>query len=115
MSHLNSEQRCTISVLIEQNYKKNEITVLINKDRSAITSKLKPNSDLGNGKYSSQLDKDNNDKHQLEKPKKLCLTTEVKATIRKYLLEDFSAAQIIGICEKTGIDCVPAEQIYQHI
>ena len=55
MSHLTSEQRYTIGVLLDQNYNKSEIAILINKDKSVITRELKRNCDLRSGKYSSEL------------------------------------------------------------
>jgi IS30 family transposase len=31
------------------------------------------------------------------------------------LLEDFSPEQIVGICQKKGIECVSIERTYQYI
>ena len=115
MSHLTSEQRYTIGVLLEQNYKKSAIAVFINRDKSVITRELKRNCDLRNGKYNSELAQRKYAKRQTEKPKKVRLTTEIKTTIRNYLLEDLSPEQIVGICQKKGIDCVSTERIYQYI
>ena len=115
MSHLTSEQRYTIGVLLDQNYNKSEIAILINKDKSVITRELKRNCDLRSGKYSSELAQRKYDKRQINKPKKVYLTTEIKATIKKYLLEDLSPEQIVGICLKKAIDCVSTESIYQYI
>ena len=83
MSHLTSEQRYTIGVLLDQNYNKSEIAILINKDKSVITRELKRNCDLRSGKYSSELAQRKYDKRQINKPKKVYLTTEIKATIKK--------------------------------
>jgi IS30 family transposase len=44
MSHLTSEQRYTISVLLEQNFRKSEIAIL--KDKSVLTRELQRNCDL---------------------------------------------------------------------
>ena len=115
MSHLTSEQRYTIGVLLEQNYKKSAIAVFINRDESVITRELKRNCDLRNVKYNSELAERKYAKRQTEKPKKVRLTTEIKTTIRNYLLEDLSPEQIVGICQKKGIDCVSIERIYQYI
>ena len=52
MSHLTSEQRYTIGILLEQNYKKSEIAILINKDKSVVTREVKRTCDLRSGKYS---------------------------------------------------------------
>jgi IS30 family transposase len=59
MNLLTLEQRYTIGILLEQNYKKTKIVVSINRDKSIITSDLKHNSDLRSGKYSSEFLKEN--------------------------------------------------------
>jgi IS30 family transposase len=45
MSHLTSEQRYTISVLLEQNFSKSEIAIVI-KDKSVLTRELQRNCDF---------------------------------------------------------------------
>jgi IS30 family transposase len=46
MSHLTSEQRYTISVLLEQNFSKSEIAIVIKKSKSVLTRELQRNCDL---------------------------------------------------------------------
>jgi IS30 family transposase len=82
------------------------MAVLINRDASFIMRELTRNRDLRSGKYSSEVTQKKYDKRQLKKLKKVRLTAEIKATIRKYLVEDFSPDQIVGVFKKTGIDCV---------
>jgi len=115
MSHLTREQRYTIGVLLDQNFKKSDIAVLIGKDKSVVTRELKRNCDLRSGKYNYQLAQRKYEKRQIEKPKKNYLTLDIKATINNYLLLDYSPEQIVGKCFKTGIDCVSIERIYQYI
>ncbi|SDH15646.1 Helix-turn-helix domain-containing protein, partial [Flavobacterium omnivorum] len=55
MSHLTSEQRYTISVLLEQNFSKSEIAIVIKKDKSVLTRELKRNCDLRSGNYDFDL------------------------------------------------------------
>ncbi|MBG6062308.1 Helix-turn-helix domain-containing protein [Flavobacterium micromati] len=55
MSHLTSEQRYTISVLLEQNFSKSQIALLIKKDKSVVTRELKRNCNLRSGKYDYAL------------------------------------------------------------
>jgi IS30 family transposase len=68
MSHLTSEQRYTISVLLEQNFSKSEIAIVI-KDKSVLTRELQRNCDLRSGKYDFDLAqrKYENDKRQNQK------------------------------------------------
>jgi transposase, IS30 family len=115
MSHLTSEQRYTIGVLLEQNFKKSEIAILICKDKSVITRELKRNCDLRSGKYNYQLAQRKYENRQKVKPKKIMFTFEIKQTIHNFLLLGLSPEQIVGKCFKTGLDCVSIERIYQYI
>jgi IS30 family transposase len=54
MSHLTSEQRYTISVLLEQNFSKSEIAIVI-KRQVRFTRELQRNCDLRSGKYDFDL------------------------------------------------------------
>jgi IS30 family transposase len=53
MSHLTSEQRYTISVLLEQNFSKSEIAIVIK--RQVRFKELQRNCDLRSGKYDFDL------------------------------------------------------------
>lgn len=55
MSHLTSEQRYTISVMLAQNHKQNQIALAIGKDKSVVSREIKRNSDQRNGLYKSDL------------------------------------------------------------
>lgn len=115
MSHLTCEQRYTISVLLEQNFSKSQIALFIKKDKSVITRELKRNCDLRNGKYDSDLAQRKYEKRQKGKSKRNDLTLEIKDRIKKYLHQELSPEQIVGVCSKNGLPCVSTESIYQHI
>ena len=55
MRHLTSEQRYTISVMLAQNHKQNQIALAIGKDKSVVSRAIKRNSDQRNGMYKSDL------------------------------------------------------------
>lgn len=115
MSHLTSEQRYTISVLLEQNFSKSEIALVIKKDKSVLTRELKRNCDLRSGKYDFDLAQRKYEKRQKDKSKRNDLTLEIKERIKEYLYQELSPEQIVGVCSKNGLPCVSTESIYQHI
>jgi IS30 family transposase len=115
MSHLTSEQRYTISVLLEQNFSKSEIAIVIKKDKSVLTRELKRNCDLRSGKYDFDLAQRKYEKRQKDKTKRNDLTVEIKERIKEYLQQELSPEQIVGVCSKNGLSCVSTESIYQHI
>ena len=49
MKHLTLEQRYTISVMKEQNYKQKDIALAIEKDKSVVSRELKRNCDKRSG------------------------------------------------------------------
>lgn len=115
MSHLTLEQRYTISVLLEQNFSKSQIALLIKKDKSVLTRELKRNCDLRSGKYYYDLAQRKYERRQRDKPKRTDLTTKIEETIKEYLHQELSPEQIVGICSKQGVPCVSTESIYQYI
>ena len=115
MSHLTSEQRYTISVLLEQNFSKSEIALVIKKDKSVLTRELQRNCDLRSGKYDFDLAQRKYEKRQKGKSKRNDLTLEFKERIKEYLHQELSPEQIVGVCSKNGLSCVSTESIYQHI
>jgi IS30 family transposase len=115
MSHLTSEQRYTISVLLEQNFSKSEIAIVIKKDKSVLTRELQRNCDLRSGKYDFDLAQRKYEKRQKGKTKRNDLTLEIKERIKEYLHQELSPEQIVGVCSKNGLSCVSTESIYQHI
>lgn len=115
MSHLTSEQRYTISVLLEQNFSKSQIALLIKKDKSVVTRELKRNCNLRSGKYDYALAQRKYEKRQKGKSKRNDLTVEIKERIKAYLDQELSPEQIVRVCSKNGLSCVSTESIYQHI
>jgi IS30 family transposase len=69
MSHLTSEQRYTISVLLEQNFSKKRIAIVI-KRQVRLTRELQRNCDLRSGKYDFDLAQRKYEKRQKAKQKK---------------------------------------------
>lgn len=69
MIHLTSEQRYTISVLLDQNFSKSEIAIVIKKEKSVLTRELKRNCDLRSGKYDFDLAQRKYEKRQKDKTK----------------------------------------------
>jgi transposase, IS30 family len=49
MSHVTEQQRYTIAVMLQQNYKQKEIAKAIGKDESVVSREIKRNCDKRNG------------------------------------------------------------------
>ncbi|MFT5252595.1 MAG: IS30 family transposase [Flavobacteriales bacterium] len=115
MSHLTIEQRDTNSVLLEENFSKSDIAIVIKKDKSVLTRELKRNCYLRSGKYDFDLAQRKYEKQQKDKTKRNDLIVKIKERIKEYLQQELSPEQIVGACSKNGLSCVPTESIYQHI
>jgi transposase, IS30 family len=115
MKHLTSEQRYTISVMLQNGHSQREIAEIIGKDKSTISREIRRNRDKRNGVYKSKLAQKNYNKRQKEKPKKKHFTEEIKIYVEGKLSEDYSPEQIYGRAKIEGIKCVSHERIYQHI
>lgn len=115
MSHLTSEQRYTISVLLNQGMSQRFIASTLNRSPSVISREIKRNCDGRSGKYSADLAvRKCQSRHEL-KPKYHRLTDEMKAYIVTHLEDKLSPEQIVGISKLHGRDCVSHEWIYQMI
>ena len=115
MSHVTSEQRYTIDVMLKQGYRQNEIAMAIGKCKSVISRELKRNCDDRNGKYRSELaSRKCKGRHKM-KPKKIRFTKEVEQYVNKKLNQEWSPEQISNTPNKKGLDMVSPERIYQHI
>jgi transposase, IS30 family len=115
MSHLTSEQRYTISVLLSQGMSQRFIASTLNRSPSVISREIKRNCDGRSGKYSADLAvRKCQSRHEL-KPKYRRLTDEMKAYIIAHLEDKLSPEQIVGISKLHGRDCVSHEWIYQMI
>jgi len=115
MSHLTQEQRYTIDVLNKENYSRIAIAERIGKDKSVVCRELKRNCDKRNGSYRADLAHRRCKKRHSDKTKKTSFTSEVKEYVTKWIKEDYSPEQIVGIAKIEGVDCVSIERIYQFI
>ena len=55
MAHLTSEQRYTISVMLEKKISQSEIAATIGRHKSVVSREIRRNSDRRNGQYRSDL------------------------------------------------------------
>lgn len=115
MSHLTSEQRYTISVLLTQGMSQRFIAASINRSPSVISREIKRNCDGRSGKYNADLaQRKCESRHEL-KPKYRRLDEEMKDYIIAHLEDKLSPEQIVGISKLHDRDCVSHEWIYQMI
>jgi IS30 family transposase len=115
MSHLTQEQRYTIEVLRNENYSQTAIAERINKDKSVVCRELKRNCDKRDRKYRADLAQRRCEKRHSDKNKNITFDEEVKEYVIKWIKEDYSPEQIVGISQKEGLKCVSIERIYQFI
>ena len=115
MKHLTSEQRYTISVMLQKGHSQKEIAEVIGKDKSTISREIRRNRDKRNGVYKSELAQKKYNQRQKEKPKKTYFTDDIKNYVESKLSEDYSPEQISERAKIEGIKCVSPERIYQHI
>lgn len=115
MGHLTSEQRYTISVMLQNGAKQNEIAITIDKDKSVISRELHRNCDKRSDKYDYDLAERKTKKRLREKPKKIRFTQEIKSEVISLLSEKFSPEQIAGRLKLLGKACVSHETIYKYI
>jgi IS30 family transposase len=113
MSHLTSEQRYTISSMLAQNYKQNQIALAIGKDKSVVSREIKRNSDQRNGFYKSDLANRKYKQRQEEKNRPVVFTTTIKKYVEDGLNNEYSPEQINGRAKLDGISCVSHECIYR--
>lgn len=115
MSQITSEQRYTISVMLNQGIKVKEIAKFIRKNKSSIYREIHRNKDKRNGVYKPKLAENKCRERHKFKPKRKRLTAEIKVKIDELINEDYSPEQVVGFCKKEGINCVSHETIYQYI
>ena len=115
MKHLTSEQRYTISVMLQKGHSQKEIAEVLEKDKSTISREINRNKDKRNGVYNPKLAQRKYEQRQKEKPKKIYFTNEIKSYVDIKLSEDYSPEQICGRAKIEGIECVSHERIYQYI
>jgi IS30 family transposase len=115
MSHLTQEQRYTIAQMKTKGHSQKEIASTIGKNKSVVSRELKRNSNKRTGEYDDELAQSKYEKRMKEKPKKKRLNEQMKEEIHVCLSKQYSPEQIVGYCEKEGIDMVSVERIYQYI
>jgi len=115
MSHLTQEQRYTIEVLNKEKYTQTAIAERIGKHKSVVCRELKRNCDKRNGSYRASLAHRRCKKRHSDKNKKILFTDEVKDYVTKWIKEDYSPEQIVGLSKIEGLLCVSIERIYQFI
>ena len=112
---LTSEQRYTISVLLQQDLPKKEIATAINVHVSTLYREVKRNSSPYTGKYRYTVAQRIADKRKLRYQRARKLTPNVRATIIGYLKKDWSPKQISGRLKRSGRPTVSQETIYEMI
>lgn len=115
MSQLTQEQRYTIEVLKNENYKITAIAKIILKDKSVVSRELRRNKDERNGSYKSILAQKKCDTRHKNKPKKITFDAPMEEYVDSLIRKDLSPVQIEGRSKLDGINCVSHERIYQHI
>jgi len=115
MSHLTTQQRYTIEVMLSQGYPQKEIAESIGKHRSVIYREIKRNCDKRSGEYRHELAQRKYCERQESKPKFIRFTEGVKDNVDHYLKEDYSPEQVVGVLKKEGLPTVSVERVYQHI
>ena len=115
MSHLTTQQRYTIEVMLSQGFTQKDIAGSIGKHRSVIYRELKRNCDKRSGNYRHELAQRKYRERQESKPKSIRLTQAIKDKIDYYLKQDYSPEQIVGVLKKEGLPTVSVERVYQYI
>ena len=115
MSHLTQEQRYTIEVLNKEKYTQTAIAERIGKHKSVVCRELKRNCDQRNGSYRASLAHRKCEKRHSDKNKNIVFTDEVRNYVTKWIKEDYSPEQIVGLSKIRGSQCISIERIYQFI
>ena len=115
MSHLTTEQRYTISVMISQGESQTNIATTIGKSKSVISREIARNGDQRNGEYRFGLAVKKARERQETKTRHVRFTTEMQIRVDNLLRLDYSPEQVEGFCKSEGIACVSHERIYQHV
>jgi IS30 family transposase len=115
MTHLNTEQRYKLEVLIQQNVSKTIISKQLNVHISSIYREINRNADRRNGLYKADLAIRKALERQDLKPKYQPFTARIKEYVDKLLLEDYSPEQVVGRALKDSVECVSIETIYTYV
>lgn len=115
MKHLTVEQRYTISVMKKQGFRQKDIALTIRKDKSVVSRELNRNCDKRSKKYEAGLAQRKYQQRQMDKPKHIHFTEEIKQCVDEFLNKDYSPEQITGRTKIEGNPCVSTERIYQYV
>lgn len=115
MAHLTQGQRYEIALLCKQGFNITKISEQIGKDKSVVSRELRRNSDARNGVYKAELAHKKAIKRQVEKPKHLYFTKDIRSYVEDLLAQDYSPEQIVGMATRKRVPCVSHECIYQWI
>jgi transposase, IS30 family len=115
MSHVTLEQRYTIDVMLQQNFKQIEIARAIGKDKSVVSREISRNCDIRNGEYRSDLAQRKKESRQKERIRYKKLDEKMANVIAEKLAVKWSPEQITNRCIKDGVEMVSHERIYQFI
>ena len=112
---LTSEQRYTISVLLQKEMSKKAIAEAIGVHRSTVYREIERNSSEYTGKYTYTVAvrRARRRKRRYQRPRKM--TPEMWRNISKYLRMGWSAQQICGRMNTLGRKCVSHTTIYKYI
>ena len=112
---LTSEQRYTISVLLQKEMSKKAIAEAICVHRSTVYREIERNSSEYTGKYTYTVAvrRARRRKRRYQRPRKM--TPEMWRNISKYLRMGWSAQQICGRMKTLGRKCVSHTTIYKYI
>jgi transposase, IS30 family len=100
MSHVTEQQRYTIGVMLQQNYKQVGIAKAIGKDNSVVSREIKRNCDKRNGEYRSELAQKKCESRQKERSRYKKLDSEMGNIITTKLEEKWSPEQISSTFKK---------------
>jgi IS30 family transposase len=99
----------------QKGYSQTKIAEVIGKNKSVVSRELRRNCDKRSGEYRSDLAQRKYEQRQLQKPKKVVFTKEIKTQVSLKLEQKYSPEQITGEAKKNGSFCVSHESIYQYI
>lgn len=115
MPQLTLDQRYEIWNLKIQGCNNKFVAQQIRVHPTTIKRELARNSDKRNGVYKPKLAQQKTVQRHKNKTKHIGFTNQIKQFVIKWLKEDYSPEQIVGIAKKITVTCVSVERIYQFI
>ena len=115
MAHLTSEQRYTISVLLQQKKSLTFISTTIGKDKSVVSREIQRNSSPTKGTYIYEQAQTYSDERKKNKPHHRRLTPKIIHYIEDLIRQEYSPEQVVGRAKLESIPCVSITSIYKYI